>query len=1014
MAARVLLPAFSLDGMKEYYDIIRECTEMLASKVGTICESGAALELHPMLSNYTFEVIGRVGFGQKFNAITNPDGCTFLRNFEASSQAQARVKSSPFRIGQIARGLFTGDLIKMRNLQKENLKQIDAILNTKRELLAQCPVSGASDGACPVKDMAERMLTLPDPESNELLPQELVTANTLTFLVAGHDSTSTAITMLLYQVAMHPEVEQKIFEEVARVVGDKPLTWDLFGKLTYCTQVVKESLRLFPPAPQFVKNSPIDRDTTLGKYRIPAGSSFICSVFALHFNPSVYPDPHAFQPERWEGEEAAKRSPYAWLPFSYGKRACIGMQLSLIEQRVALVELVRKYHIRVDPSTKLTITQPLFMNPQGIYLRFFLRSASAMSIPPPSATCLNLKSVVGVTSLSQVEKLAGKRLLVLFASNMGTCEGFASRIVRQGADLGLECSKAPLDALALDNPPKVPSRGQGFVLIVTSTYNGQPPENAKAFASWLDSERAALLGDVCFSVFGCGNRQWAATYQFFGRQIHEKLVTIGAECIAPMGEGDMDSGGIEMEFTRWSLACTVGIFRSEGIAVPPALNEQLYPEITPFEVWVWDSRRICDLSLAHRASVLKSVTERLPLFKSGMGWTASVGTNRELLTAKGRSTKHIELPLPPGMTYSAGDHIGVIGASPAEVVLAYMKRVQMAPHAVVKCEPGIGETAIEFLPSTTPVAAYSVLAFCVELQQPATRVQMHWLSKRASGSTKERLEALADFEGTAYTQHILASRRTLLEVLQEFPEVTVSFGDLLALLPANKPRFYSISSSPKALPNAVSITVSVVQGASPTGRKHIGMCSNYLGSQPFCLPEVVEAPGGEKPNMPLLAVIKDTGSSFRLPKTNVPIVMVGPGTGLAPMRGFLQDRVFDGLKDNLLFFGCRGDDDFLYREELEAWVAGGFLELHVAFSRKSNVAKTYVQQLIERESTRVIELLKEGAHVYVCGDATQMAPCVRAAFGRICESAGLGGLRFVDELVECGRYCQDVWAAQSH
>jgi len=143
------------------------------------------------------------------------------------------------------------------------------------------------------------------------------------------------------------------------------------------------------------------------------------------------------------------------------------------------------------------------------------------------------------------------------------------------------------------------------------------------------------------------------------------------------------------------------------------------------------------------------------------------------------------------------------------------------------------------------------------------------------------------------------------------------------------------------------------------------------------------------------------------------MIMVGPGTGFAPMRGFIQERVADGAMDNLLFFGCRNEDDFIYREELEMWQGSGMLELHVAFSRNHGIPKTYVQQLIKREEARVLELIHKGAHIYVCGDASRMAPSVQAAFTGICERAGLGET-FVLGLIEQGRYCQDVWAAQSH
>jgi len=164
--------------------------------------------------------------------------------------------------------------------------------------------------------------------------------------------------------------------------------------------------------------------------------------------------------------------------------------------------------------------------------------------------------------------------------------------------------------------------------------------------------------------------------------------------------------------------------------------------------------------------------------------------------------------------------------------------------------------------------------------------------------------------------------------------------------------------------------------------------------------------------MPLVTFVKDTGSSFRLPDVDVPIIMVGPGTGVAPMRGFIQDRVADGRNANLLFFGCRDESDYIYREELEAWEQSGALQLFVAFSRKQGHPKTYVQDLILQQADLLVEHVRNGAFFYVCGDASKMAPDVKATVGRVLAAAGLGNDR-VEELVAEGRYCEDVWAAQS-
>merc|ERR1719502_2327630 len=115
----------------------------------------------------------------------------------------------------------------------------------------------------------------------------------------------------------------------------------------------------------------------------------------------------------------------------------------------------------------------------------------------------------------------------------------------------------------------------------------------------------------------------------------------------------------------------------------------------------------------------------------------------------------------------------------------------------------------------------------------------------------------------------------------------------------------------------------------------------------------------------------------------------------------MQERVADGAKENLLFFGCRDDTDFIYRDELEAWVKDGFLDLQIAFSRKEGTPKTYVQQLVAKQEAKIVDMVKRGAHIYICGDASKMAPAVKEAFSKIIAGAGLGE-KFVDEMEEKG------------
>jgi cytochrome P450/NADPH-cytochrome P450 reductase len=871
------------------------------------------------------------------------------------------------------------------------------------------------------------MLTVPDPETGEMLSGDNVVSQAATFLVAGHDSTSTAITMLLYHVASNPDVEEKVHNEVMSIVGHGPITWEALGKMKYCTQVVKENLRLFSPAPQFIKTSPPDEEVSLGPYRIPPGTSLFCSIWGLHRNPKVYPDPLKFDPDRWSDENAVGRSPYAWLPFSYGKRACIGQQLSLIEQRVCLATLCRRFHLRVDPATKLSVTVPLFLDPQGIFLKCVPRVAGVER--PPSTLAVAVAPPPQAQDVPEVEELRGKRLVVLFGSNMGTCEDFADRAASTGQRIGMAVEKHPMDKLA--SGLQLPKGADGATIVVTSVYNGQPPDNARRFSEWLETPGAQAAAEGArFGVFGCGNKQWAATYMKFPRRVQERLESLGAEPMVPLGEGDMDGGEAEFSFVRWLVSASVALMQAHGAQIPASVKESMYPKPPVYEVLLKLGARAENRPIeTMKANAEESKQRALNSFLAGnRAFLANVTTNRELLTAQGRSTRHIEVQLPEGISYTAGDHLGVVGANPDEVVLSYMDQLGLAHDAVLRLELEEGQS-LSTVPLGKQVSAFAALAYHFELQQPASRPQLYALSKLASDPAEaEHLRARAEYgrgnsgkvpEGCPdeYERHVLRARRTLLEILREHPSVQVSAGTVLGMLPPMKPRYYSISSSPKRSARTVTISVSVVQGLSPTGRLHLGLCSNCLKAQtgqkrfpPTVMPSRPLGPSGL--GMPLITFVKDTGSSFRLPASEVPVIMVGPGTGVAPMRGFIQDRVADGRSENVLFFGCRDESDYIYRDELEAWEKEGCLKLFVAFSRKRDAPKTYVQDLIWREAALVAAYIRRGAHFYVCGDASKMAPDVKATVAGVLREAGLGN-DCLEKMAAEGRYCEDVWAAQS-
>jgi cytochrome P450/NADPH-cytochrome P450 reductase len=316
------------------------------------------------------------------------------------------------------------------------------------------------------------------------------------------------------------------------------------------------------------------------------------------------------------------------------------------------------------------------------------------------------------------------------------------------------------------------------------------------------------------------------------------------------------------------------------------------------------------------------------------------------------------------------------------------------------------------LPVGEPVSVGRLLTDFVELQQVATRKQIQIMSEHTRCPvTKPKLLAYVGDDTAAserYRSDILARRKSVFDLLDEHPACELPFHVYLEMLSLLAPRYYSISSSPSVDPSRCSVTVAVVEGPAGSGRGvYKGICSNYLASRRAG--EIIHA------------TVRETKAGFRLPDdASQPIIMIGPGTGLAPFRGFLQERVAlkakgKSLGPAMLFFGCRHpDQDYLYADELKAFAAGRITELHTAFSR-SESPKTYVQNLVAAQKERVWSLIENGAIIYVCGDGGKMEPDVKATLVSIYRersgSDAEAAQRWIDDLGANNRYVLDVWAS---
>jgi len=580
-------------------------------------------------------------------------------------------------------------------------------------------------------------------------------------------------------------------------------------------------------------------------------------------------------------------------------------------------------------------------------------------------------------------------LLVLYGSNLGTAERLARGIADDATNRGFVATVGSLD----DYAGSLPS--EGGIVVVTASYNGQPPDNAAKFCRWLQDPTipSGAFAGVRYSVFGCGNRDWNATYQAIPTLIDAELEKHGAKRMYKRGEGDA-RGDFDSDYRSWHGGLWPSVATALQLPDSGARAQQT-------------GRR---LSVTF---INKQAANPIILSYSAVGMT--VRANRELQHRNGerpseRSTRHLEIALPPGVTYSAGDHLGIMPRNSLYHIEHVLLRFKLDPGLYITIAPRTN--ASTFLPLNEPEPLLSVLAYRVELQGIATREQIAILAEHAQDAAQR--EALLAFIGddhtsqALYREHVFGPHKSILDLLDEFRSCALPFEVYLDLLPPLRPRYYSISSSPLVATDSCSITVGVLDAPARSGHGRFkGICSNYLAGQPI---DATVYGFVRKPSIP-----------FRPPDNpHVPMIMVGAGTGVAPFRGFLQERATLKQRgvpvgESLLFFGCRDPlQDFLYEDEMRSFEATGLTRLIPAFSREPGRPKTYVQQVIKDYGEEVWRLLQQEAVFFVCGDASGMAPEVRRAFASVFrERTGTSvsdAQAWLTGLLVNQRYLEDIWA----
>ncbi|RFU20872.1 bifunctional cytochrome P450/NADPH--P450 reductase [Geodermatophilus marinus] len=970
-AHNILMAPFSMQAMRDYTPRMLDIADQLIEKWARL-NPGDEVDVPADMTRLTLDTIALCGFGYRFNSFYRDTPHPFVEAMMrtlAEGQARGRQLKVQARLRIRAQRQLDEDQAFMNDL-------VDGLIADRR----------AQGDAGDATDLLGRMLTGVDKQTGERLPDENIRAQCITFLIAGHETTSGLLSFAIYYLVKHPDVLARARAEVGQVLGTA--AWPTFEqviRLRYVRQVLDETLRLWPTAPAFTRY-PYEDTVLGGRYGIPAGTVITVLTPALHRTQSIWgDDADEFNPDHVAAERLAAIPPNAYKPFGSGQRACIGRQFALQEATLVLGMLVQRFELVDHLDYQLRIRSALTIKPDDFVIQ--VRPRPDVIIQPPVAAP-EAEAAVPAPRTEPVPSVVphGSRLSVLFGSNLGTAEALAARLAQEGTERGFDVTLGALDE-HVDDLPR-----DGATMIVCSSYNGTPPDNATDFCRWITDAPPDAARRVSYTVFGCGNTEWTSTYQAVPTMLDEQLAAHGGRRLQPRGEGNV-AGDFDAAYRSWHGELWTQVAAALGLPADVAAPAPAGPRLS--------------ITLTNRQA-------SNPVITSYRARPARIRTNRELLAAgpggmPDRSTRHIEIALPEDMPYRAGDHLGVLPRNSIDLIRRVIARFGLDAGQYLTIIPNSGTHT--HLPIDEPTPLLGVLASCVELQDVARRDDIEVLARYTDDpEQKAALDSLAgaDEESQArYREQVFATNRSVLDLLEQFPACRLPFEEYLDVLPPLRPRYYSISSSPMADGGVCSITAGVVRGPARSGTgTFTGVTSGHLAQ----LPEAGT----------VFVFVREPTIPFRPPQdTSVPMIMVGAGTGLAPFRGFLQERAAQrdqGLPTarSLLFFGCRTSlTDELYADELRDYEQRDVVRVERAYSKEPGRPGRYVQEAMLDCADEVWGLLQQGAVVLVCGNAATIAPGVRRSLLHIFRErtsttdadaeAWLAGLR------TAGRFVEDIW-----
>lgn len=551
------------------------------------------------------------------------------------------------------------------------------------------------------------------------------------------------------------------------------------------------------------------------------------------------------------------------------------------------------------------------------------------------------------------------RITILYGSQTGNAEDMSKRIGHKAKSLGFLVLVEAMDDFPLKALPE-----QEFVVFVCSTTgHGQEPENMKNFYNFIRRRDLpkSCLSSLKYAVYGLGDSSYAK-FNYVSKILYKRLKDCGAKPIQELVTGD----------EQHELGC-------DGIVYPKL--DELWQKLAD-TLDNQASPRVNDTDLpenSYVATLYRLNEEVFPddeyesSFINKYNIKTAFCTKNERVTSQShfQDTRFLCFKTEDNVHHEPGDVCSILPANSDESVNEFLSILNLNPHqrfTVKKRDQNYMLNYLyDFIPDGLKICDF--VKYYLDIQSVPKRSFFEFLWPFSDNKLeRDKLKEFASTEGQEEMyEYCIQPKRSILEVLLDFPHTVknIVFDYIFDLIPPIKPRSFSIASASSAHPNEVHLIVGVVNYQTRMRKTRKGLCSNYLA-------KIVPVATNQKPSLQNRLRFFVRKSSFKLPKDlSTPIIMIGPGLGIAPFRSFMEDLSItrSGCDQNRLYFGCRKRDaDFYFEKELEKYVYERVIKLRVAFSRET--PKRYVQDLLYEDSHIIKHLiLEDKAIIYIAGNS---------------------------------------------